>query len=125
MNKIVLVILSFLLVTAISTDAIGQHLDDLTDREILIQLIEKFEHLEKAVLRIEFSSDITRNKITSIDREIYKNSIEINSLFERYKAAVVRWNTLLGLFATFILGIFVWMWRRAYNGKEKLVRTNK
>lgn len=100
---------------SISICGAGQHLEDLTDREILIQLIEKFYHLEEAIKRIETNSDIVRNEIISFDRRIYKNFIEINNLSEMNKATILRWNTLLGLFVTFILGIFVWMWKKTYK----------
>ena len=100
---------------SISVCEAGQHLEDLTDREILIQLIEKFYHLEGAIKRIETNSDIVRNEIISFDRRIYKNFIEINNLSEMNKATILRWNTLLGLFVTFILGIFVWMWKKTYK----------
>ena len=93
----------------------GQHPEDLTDREILIQLIEKFNNLEQAVLRIEANSDITRNKIIAIDREIYKDSEKFGNLSEAYKGSVKRWNTLLALFTTFVLGIFVYMWKKTYK----------
>lgn len=114
-----LIILIFLLMIIININATGQHPEDLTDREILIQLIEKFSYLEKAVMRIEFNSDITRNKVISINREIDKNSIGIINLSEGHKETIVRWNILLGLFATFILGIFTRMWWKSYNEKSK------
>ena len=118
MNRvIILIILSLSLVMIINTSGAGQHLTDLTDREILMKLIEKFDNLEKAVLRIEANSDITRNKVIAIDREMYRNSIEVSSLSEDYDRAVARWNALLGLFVVFILGIFAFMWRRSYSGK--------
>jgi len=116
-NKTKLIILIFLLIMNINIIVGGQHLDDLTDREILIQLIGKFEHLEKAVLRIEFNSDITRNKIISIDREIYKNSAKISNLSEQYRAVILRWNALLTLFTVFISGIFIFMWKKIYEKK--------
>lgn len=114
-NRIVLIVLSFLFVISIGVNVNGQVAEGLTDREILIQLIEKFGYFEQAVLRIEFNSDITRNKIISIDRKIDKNSIGISNLSETHKATILRWNTLLALFVTFILGIFIWMWKRSYK----------
>jgi hypothetical protein len=101
----------------------GQVVEDLTDREILIQLIEKFCHFKVAIKEIEINSDIVRREIISVDKRIYRNSIEINNLSEAYRGTIVRWNALLGLFATFILGIFVFMWRRSYNGR--MVKGNK
>ena len=104
-----------MLIMIFNISAAGQHPEDLTDRELLIQLIEKFNHLEKAVLRIEANSDITRNKIIAIDREIYKDSVEFSNLSEAYAGAVNRWNALLALFTTFVLGIFLYMWKKTYK----------
>lgn len=111
-NKVILIILSLLLIATFNISATCQ---DLTNREILIQLIEKFNHLEEAIERIETNSDIVRTEIISYDKRIYKNSMETDNLSEAYKEVILRWNTLLGLFATFILGIFVWMWKKSYN----------
>lgn len=116
-NRIILIILSFLLIVSVSISATGQIAEDLTDREILIQLIEKFSYLEKAIERIEVNSNAIVGEVISFDKRIYKNSIEIDNLSEGHKETISRWNILLGLFATFILGIFVFMWRRSYSGK--------
>lgn len=93
----------------------GQHPEDLTDREMLIQLIERFNQIEEAIKRIENNSNAIIGEIISFDKEIYKNSIEIGNLLEAYRGTVSRWNALLALFATFILGIFVWMWKKTYK----------
>ena len=113
-NRIVLIVLSFLLVMSISTCAAGQ-VEDLTDREILIQLIEKFNHFRDAIERIEINSSAITGEIISFNKRIDKNSIEIDNLSEGHKETISRWNILLGLFATFILGIFIWMWKRSYK----------
>lgn len=113
-NRIVLIVLSFLLVMSISTCAAGQ-VEDLTDREILIQLIEKFNHFRDAIERIEINSSAITGEIISFDKRIDKNSIEIDNLSEGHKETISRWNILLGFFVTFILGIFIWMWKRSYK----------
>jgi hypothetical protein len=113
-NRIVLIVLSFLLVMSISTCAAGQ-VEDLTDRELLIQLIEKFNHFRDAIERIEINSSAITGEIISFDKRIDKNSIEIDNLSEGHKATISRWNILLGFFVTFILGIFIWMWKRSYK----------
>ncbi len=94
MGKIIMliIILSFLLMVGSNLDITAQ---DFTDREMLIQLIEKFGHFEKALEEIKINSDIVRREIISIDKRIYKNSIEISNLSERYDATIVRWNALL------------------------------
>ena len=114
-SRIILIVLTFLLITSISVTVSGQVIEDLTDRELLIQLIEKFSNLEEAIKRIETNSDIVRKEIISFDKRIYKNSMDIDNLSKGHEDTISRWNILLGLFATFILGIFVYMWRKSYK----------
>lgn len=118
MNRIVLVVLSFLFVIGISMNVTGQVVEDLTDREILIQLIEKFNYLESAVKRLETNSSFVIKEILSIEKSMSENAAKVDSISGKYGETVARWNTLLGLFVTFILGIFIWMWKRVYNGKK-------
>lgn len=115
-NRIVAIVFGLLLVMNINVS--GQVVEDLTDRELLIQLVEKFYHLENSIKRIEVNSDIVRKEIISFDRRIYKNSMYIESLSKEHEGAISRWNILLGLFATFILGIFLYIWRKSYNGEK-------
>lgn len=117
-SKTVLITLVFLLLIVVNITTIGQDIKDLTDREILIQLSERLNYLENAIDRIEINSDIVRREIISFDKRIYKNSIEIDNFSEKHSGSIARWNTLLGLFATFILGIFIWMWRKSYNNNR-------
>jgi hypothetical protein len=99
---------------------------NLTDRELLIQLHSKIEFIEQSVKRIESNSANVNERINLLDKQVSKNEINIASFFNRLEDLVVRWNALLVLFAGFIITIFVWMWRRAYNGKNnKLAKTNK
>ena len=111
-KKAKLIILIFLLLVSINICAVGQ---DLTDREILIQLIEKFNYLESSIKRMEVNSPFILREIRIIDDKISINILEINNLLGKYKETVARWNILLGLFATFILGIFIWMWKKSYK----------
>lgn len=97
---------------------------DLTDRELLIQLFEKINFIEESVKRIENNSkDVTTN-INLIEKRITKNEINIAGFYEKLGELVARWNTLLGLFVAFITGIFIWMWRKIYNG-NKSIKQNK
>lgn len=91
---------------------------DLTDRELLIQLITKIEFIEKSVRRIEVHSEDVKHNMVVIEKQVSKNEINIAGFCNRLDSLMVRWNALLALFATFILGIFVYMWRTAYNVKN-------
>ena len=94
---------------------------DLTDREVLIQMYEKITFIEETVKRINNNSIITETRVTAMRDRITKNEMNISTFLERLKELVTRWNMLLGMFSTFILGIFIWMWRsisyRKNNGK--------
>ena len=98
----------------------------LSDRELLIQLHSKLEFIEATVKRIEGSSLEVNRKIVTLDKQVTKNEMNIAGFYDKLEDLVSRWNYLLGLFVTFITGIFVWMWRRNYNGKDnKLVKNSK
>lgn len=120
-NKIIILLL--LIVFAFPISIFSQP-SDLTDRELLIQLHSKIEFIEESVKRIENNSkDVTVN-INLMEKRITKNEINIAGFYEKLGELVARWNTLLGLFVTFIIGIFIWMWRKTYNG-NKSVKQNK
>ena len=94
---------------------------NLTDREVLIQMYEKITFIEETVKRINNNSIITGTRVNEMESRITKNEMNISTFLERLKELVARWNALLAMFSTFILGIFVWMWRsvsyRKNNGK--------
>lgn len=96
---------------------------NLTDREVMIQMYEKIIYIEETIGRIDDNSKATDYKIAQTDSRVTKNEMNIDTFFERLKELVARWNVLLSLFATFILGIFAWMWRsvsyRKHNTQTK------
>jgi len=91
---------------------------DLSDRELLIQLYSKMESVEEAVKRIEKNSTNLNEEIVGLDRRVSKNEINIAGFYGKLGELVSRWNYLLGLFVTFITGIFIWMWRKSYNNNK-------
>lgn len=99
----------------------------LTDRELLIQLTGKVEFIERSVRRIEEHTEDVKFNVNVVEKQVARNEINIASFFSKLEDLNTRWNGLLVLFGSFIIGIFVWMWRRAYNGNEKtkLVREHK
>jgi hypothetical protein len=75
------------------------------------------EFIEQSVKRIETYSENVKGNVNVLEKQVARNEINIASFCEKLEDLMVRWNALLVLFAGFIIGIFVWMWRRAYNGK--------
>ena len=114
MNKIILAIG---LVVIISITVVAQP-SNLTDRELLIQLYTKVESIDKSVSRIAGNSESMQISITLLDKRISKNETTIENFCEKIDDMGLRWNTLLALFATFICGLFVWMWKRVYSNRK-------
>lgn len=120
MNKVVVFLGVIVLLMVISLGVLAQP-SNLTDRELLIQLITKIEFIEKSVRRIETHSEDVKHNIVVIEKQVSKNEINIAGFCDRLDRLMVRWNALLALFATFTLGIFVYMWRTAYSVKNSKV----
>jgi hypothetical protein len=93
---------------------------NLTDRELLIQLTSKIEFIEKSVMRIENYTEDVKLNLGVVEKQVAKNEINIASFFSKLEDLNTRWSALLVLFAGFVITIFVWMWRRAYNGNRKV-----
>jgi len=120
LNKIVAFLGVVVLLMVISLGVLAQP-TNLTDRELLIQLITKIEFIERSVKRIETHSEDVKHNMVVIEKQVSKNEINIAGFCNRLDSLMVRWNALLGLFAVFILGIFVYMWRTAYSVKNSRV----
>jgi len=118
MRKIIIIILMIVFMLPIS---VFSQPTNLTDREVLIQMYGKITNIEKTVEKISENSMVIENKVYKMESRITKNEMNISTFLEKVKDLVARGNMLLGLFSTFILGIFVWMWRsvsyRKNNGK--------
>ena len=91
---------------------------NLTDRELLIQLYSKVDSIEKSVNKIASNSESMQTSITLLDKRISRNETNITTFCEKIDDLGLRWNALLALFATFILGLFVWMWKRVYSNRK-------
>ena len=119
-KKIIIIILLIVFMLPIS---VFSQPSNLTDREVLIQMYEKIIYIENAVKKINSNSMIIDGRVTQIENRVIKNEMNISTFMEKLKELVTRWNTLLGMFAIFILGIFTWMWRsvsyRKNNNKIK------
>ena len=117
MCKIIAILCVIVIISFVNLVGLGQP-TNLTDRELLIQLHGKIEFIEESVKRIENNSTNVNERISFLDKQVSKNEINIAGFYERLGDLVVRWNALLALFAGFIITIFIWMWRRAYNGTK-------
>ena len=91
---------------------------NLTDRELLIQLYTKTESIEKSISKMADSYRDMQSDIVTLDKRISKTEVNVADFCMRLDELVSRWNILLGLFATFIISIFVFMWKRSYNNKK-------
>ena len=116
LNKVVALLGVIVLLMSISLGVFAQP-TNLTDRELLIQLMTKIEFIEKSVRRIEIHSEDVKHNMVVLEKQVSKNEINIASFCGKLEGLVKRWNALLGLFATFILAIFIFMWKKVYGGK--------
>jgi len=121
MKKIIIIILLIVFMLPIS---VFSQPSDLTDRELLIQLYGKVESIRETVRRIEDNSKNVTANVNLMEKRVTKNEINIAGFYEKLEELVARWNTLLALFIAFITGIFIWMWRKVYNG-NKTIKQNK
>lgn len=125
LRKITLLIVLIFILSTFGCVSLAQP-SSLSDRELLIQLHSKLEFIEESVKRIEENSSDVNQKVILLDKQVTRNELNIAGFYDRLEDLVARWNYLLGLFVTFITGIFIWMWRRNYNGKNgKLVKNSK
>jgi len=98
LKKIILLTALIFLLSIFSCMSLAQP-SSLSDRELLIQLHSKLEFIEESVKRIEENFSDVNRKVILLDKQVTKN--ELNR-------------------------IFVWMWRRSYNGRNnKLVQNSK
>ena len=115
-NVIVFIMIMLFLTSAVVS--VYSQPTNLTEREMLIQLTEKINYIEQTVRRIDGNSVNVNEKIYTMDRRVTKNEMDIGGFIERLKELVARWNALIGIFSAFVLGMFIWMWKRSYNGKK-------
>lgn len=119
MNKFIVILMTIGLFVVVNLGVMAQP-SHLTDRELLIQLTSKVEFIEKTVRRIEEHTENVKFNVNVVEKQVARNEINIASFFSRIEDLNTRWTALLLLFGGFVIGIFVWMWRRAYNGNRKV-----
>lgn len=115
MKKIILIILAVLIFSGIGY----AQRSELTDRELLIQLTEKINYINDSVTRIEKNFGSISDKIYILENRVTVTEQSIISLLERIKDLASTWNWLLGLFATFVFGILLWIWKGNRGNRKK------
>lgn len=114
MRKVILILIVILIVCASNCNVLFAQPTQLTDRELLIQLFGKMESIEHSINRIENSFTGIKENAQELDKRVTKSEMNIANFWEKLEDLMLRWNTLLGLFVTFVGGIFIWMWRSVY-----------
>ena len=110
MKKIILIILAVLVLSGI-----GFTQSNPTDRELLFQVIEKINNINESVTRIEKNFTSINDKVYVLENRVTVTEQGIYSILERIKDLSSNWNWLLGVFSTFVLGIFIYIWRGVYG----------
>jgi len=120
MKKIILIVLAILMFSRIGYS----QRSELTDRELLIQLTEKVNYINDTVTRIEKNSSLTTDKVYTLENRVTVTEQSIFSILERMKDLSSTWYWLLGLFATFILGIFIYIGKGVYGNRKTSNKAN-
>ena len=111
MKKIILIIFIVLIFSGIGYT----QPTELTEREMLIQLCGKVDFINEGIARIEKIMVSNTEKISQLDIRTTINEQNIASMLDRIKELAGTWNWLLGLFATLLLGMFVYLWKGVYG----------
>ena len=120
MKKIILIILAVLILSGI-----GFAQGNPTDRELLIQVIEKINYVNESVTRIERYFTSINDKVYVLENRVTVTEQGIYSILERIKDLSSNWNWLLGVFSTFVLGIFVYLFGKGtYVSRKANHKTN-
>jgi predicted PurR-regulated permease PerM len=120
MKRIILIIIAVLIFSGIGYMQPTQ----LTERELLIQLCEKVDYINSGIARIEKTMALNTEKISQLDIRTTINEQNIGSMLERIKELAGTWNWLLGLFATLLLGMFVYLWKGVYGNRKASHKNN-
>ena len=120
MKRIITLILMMLILSGIGYAQPQQ----LTERELLIQLCGKVDFINEGMARIEKIMVSNTEKISQLDIRTTINEQNISSMLDRIKELAGTWNWLLGLFATLLLGMFVYLWKGVYGNRRTNHKTN-
>lgn len=143
MKKLLVLVLVFVAFFSVNY---AQTVQPLTDRELLVQLMERVTSIVTTVNKIESKTDfitekvntlenkviniqgqidglvrrdvINTDKVSTVEDKVIKNEQDIAVFCDKVDTLVERWNILLGLFATLLLGMFVYMWKEISKRKQ-------
>ena len=115
MKKLILIIIVVLIFSGIGYAQIN----NLSDRELLIQLYAKTESIEKAIYNLNSSAELNRRDVFALDKRVTTNETNFAGFCKRFDELTVRWNTLITIFFASLLGMVIWMFRRAYTSGNR------
>ena len=115
--------LKYILIIAImiivfNTIGMAQPFNNLTDRELLIQLYSKIEGIEKDVNKMLDNTELVQRNIYNLDKRITKNETNIESFCKVIDDIMSKWNTLLAYFLTLLVAVIVALIGRFINGRK-------
>lgn len=99
---------------------VNAQITNLTDRELLIQVYTKMETIEKSIAKMADSYDSMESSMNLLEKRVTKNEISIATFCEKIDTMSASWYWLLGLFFTFISGIFLIIYKKFWNGNKKV-----
>ena len=120
MKKIIIVIILILTLSGICYAQPTQ----LTDRELLIKLYTKIEAIEKSIYSITPKIEATDKAIVMLDKRVTTNETNFVSFCKRFDDLTIRWNTLITIFFTSLLGMIAWIVRNSYVIRKENNKVN-
>jgi len=110
MKKLILIFFAVLIFSGIGYAQVN----NLTDRELLIQLYTKVDGIEKTLYKITTNNESTQKDIYVLDRRVTTNETNFASFCKRFDDLTIRWNALIAVFFASLLGMVVWVVRNSY-----------
>lgn len=101
--------------------AMAQPFNNLTDRELLIQLYSKIDTIEKAVNKIVDNSELVQKNIVNLDKRVTKNESNIDLFCKNMDQIMAKWNILLTFFLTLLVAVIASIIGRFINGRKAKV----
>ena len=101
-----------------NTIAMAQPFNDLTERELLIQLYSKIEGIERDVNKMVENTELIQRNIYNLDKRITKNETNIDSFCKSIEDIVAKWNMLLTFFLTLLVAVIASIIGRFINGRK-------
>jgi len=117
-NKIIVIFIAIFLIMFSTTIVMAQPFNNLTERELLVQLNLKMEMVEAAVNKLVDNAVTSQRNIIDLDKRITKNETNIESFCKAIDDIVTKWNTLLAYFLTLLVAVIATLVGRFINGRK-------